>query len=472
MNAIHDPFIHKFPPEISSHIFRLCFPTLDFEDLDIWNKAAAFTRVLSLGAVCQKWRQLAWATPDLWDTLYVRIPPSPEHALVHWLPGLLREWLSRSGMRPLTIFFRYSGHSRKQDYHRLNDDFLDESTAISLDPAADLVIDIINFHSGRWRNLHLDVGADIPQLFCGSIHSNQLLCLELGINGKSFPTPKFVMKSKPFPTQLTLNSFPPTLIDIGWENITHAILCNLSVHECLAVLRRTPSLEYCLASPWREATAEIGTTINPHLRSLNVSSRGTTLLDAINVPSLEEWIYNTEGALLPVAAMVSLLKRSGCFLKILNLRHVKAPPDNLFILFQELPSLERLQFDFFSAKNTMTVMDDILARISNTRPGSSTMPSEGTSRQRFRPHLQFMECMTLATTLAPFSWNLIPQLYRQGHRRSLTLRSGAKESHITHETALQLLKLADEGVDLQILDKTTKAGGDFLENFRKRVCSL
>ena len=26
MNAIHDPFIHKFPPEIGSYIFRLCFP--------------------------------------------------------------------------------------------------------------------------------------------------------------------------------------------------------------------------------------------------------------------------------------------------------------------------------------------------------------------------------------------------------------------------------------------------------------
>ena len=31
MNTIHDPFIHKFPPEIGSHIFRLCLPTLHFE---------------------------------------------------------------------------------------------------------------------------------------------------------------------------------------------------------------------------------------------------------------------------------------------------------------------------------------------------------------------------------------------------------------------------------------------------------
>jgi hypothetical protein len=82
-----------------------------------------------------------------------------------------------------------------------------------------------------------------------------------------------------------------------------------------------------------------------------------------------------------------------------------------------------------------------------------------------------MKCTTSCTT-APFSWNRIPQLYRQGHRRSLTLKSAAEESHISDEIALQLLKLIDEGVDLQILDETTEGGGDFLENFRKRVCSL
>jgi len=43
------------------------------------------------------------------------------------------------------------------------------------------------------------------------------------------------------------------------------------------------------------------------------------------------------------------------------------------------------------------------------------------------------------------------------------------ESHISDETALQLLKLTDEGVNLQTLDKTTRMGGNFLENFRKRM---
>jgi hypothetical protein len=66
----------------------------------------------------------------------------------------------------------------------------------------------------------------------------------------------------------------------------------------------------------------------------------------------------------------------------------------------------------------------------------------------------------------------IPQLYRQGHWCSLTLKTVAYPSHLSDKTASQLLNLVDEGVDLQILDNTTGAAGDFLENFRKKVCGL
>ena len=425
MNAIHDPFIHKLPPEIGSHIFYLCFPTLDFEDIQLWREAATFTRVLKLGAVCRKWRQLGWATPLLWDTLHVRISPSMTRSVAESLPGLLREWLGRSGIRPLTIFFHYYG--RAEGIYSYDP----PHESILLESAADLAMEVINLYSGRWRNLHLHVAADILGRLCGSIQPNQLLFLELEINGERLPTQKFIMKSKPFPTQLLLTNFPPTMIDIGWKNITRAMLYNLSANQCLEVLQRTPVLEHCLAEPWDDGTVNPGTTIfHRELRSLNCSYSGTRFLEAINVPSLEEWVHNTEGDPLPVTAMVSLLKRSGCCLKILNLLNISTPSDDLSILFQAMPSLERLQLDFWSVKNTDGVINDILARIFNSpsKSGNSTISSEDASRESFLPRLQFMECITSCGT-APFSWNHIPQLYRQGHRRSLTLKSTAKESH-------------------------------------------
>ena len=474
MNASHDPFIHKLPPEIGSYIFRLFLPTLDFEDNYIWPEPATYTRVLTLGAICRKWRQLAWTTPDLWDTIYLTIRPSMKRSLAKSLPGLLRAWLSRSGIRPLTILFYHSRCSEESEDSPSHDDSSDESTAESLASVTDLVIEVINLHSDRWQNLHVHVSADIPERLCGSIQPSQLLFLELGLDGGSSPTPKFVMKSKPFPTQLTLTEFPPTKIDIGWDNITRAILCDLTADECLEVLQRTPVLEYCLAELRDDATGNLGTTIlHRRLRSLKSSYNGTRFLEAINVPSLKEWTHNTRGRgdPLPVTAMVSLLKRSGCCLKILNLQKISVPPEDLSNLFHAIPSLERLQLHFWSVENADGVMDEILARIFNSPSFNSTIPSEDANRESFLPYLQFMECTT-SCEAAPFSWSHIPQFYRQGHRHSLTLKSAAKESHISDETALELLKLADEGVDLQILDTTTRARGDLLEILRKKVGSL
>ena len=372
-------------------------------------------------------------------------------------------------MRPLNIFFCYYGCSEENDFY---DDLPDKSIVKVLQSAAAEILEVINSHSGRWRNLHLDVRADIPERLRGSTQPNQLFGLELGVDGERSPTQKFIMKRKPYPTLLTLMNFSPTSIDIGWDNIIRASLYNLNANECLEVLRRAPALECCLAEPWDDVTVEFGTTIHPHLRSLDILSRGPKFLDAINVPSLEEWFHNTDNGPLPVTAMVSLLERSGCCLKILDLQNTSASPEDLSILFKAIPSLERLQLHFVSVKKTDGVMDDILARIFNSTPCNSTIPSEEVSRQSFLPRLQVLECMPSFTMFAAFSWNHIPQLYCQGHRRSLALKSAAEESHISDDTALQLLKLIDEGVNLQILDRTTEAGGDFLENFRKRVCSL
>ena len=59
MNENHDHLIHKFPPEIASHIFvQSAPPSACFDGKDR-------SCPLYLGSVCQKWQQLAWATPHL-----------------------------------------------------------------------------------------------------------------------------------------------------------------------------------------------------------------------------------------------------------------------------------------------------------------------------------------------------------------------------------------------------------------------
>jgi len=113
------------------------------------------------------------------------------------------------------------------------------------------------------------------------------------------------------------------------------------------------------------------------------------------------------------------------------------------------------------------MMDDILVRIFRPAPGSGSILVESHTPEPFLPRLQFMECNTVERD-APLSWDCIPQLYRQGHRRSLALGTIVNKSDITDETALQLLQLAGEGRNLQIFD--ISIGGYFPENFRKRIC--
>lgn len=129
-------------------------------------------------------------------------------------------------------------------------------------------------------------------------------------------------------------------------------------------------------------------------------------------------------------------------------------------------SLERLclVFNLKWWDEDTILLDDVLTCIFHKMPGNGAVSPEGATPKPFLPHLQVMDCRSYNNQLGSlFSWDRIPQHYRQGHRRSLTLKSTALEGHITDETTLELLQLVDEGVDLQIVDGR---GSDFLENFR------
>jgi len=456
INAIHDPFIHKFPPEIGSHIFRLYLPTpLIYPIFDYpSNGQEEFLWALRLGAVCRKWRELAWATPNLWETLSITVMPSTLRILGKSWPGLISEWLGRSGVLPLTIIFRRDGFSR-------NDEEEEE-----FDNATNRIIEVINLHSSRWRHLSLEVDSDIPERFSGSMDPNQLFLLELVAYGRRSLTQNFTMKSKPFPTHIALYNFSPTSITIGWDNITHATLSNMNANECVEVLRRSPAMEYFKADdfirPSNDSPVDVDTfTVHPRIRSMDLSHKSSDILDMIKVPALEEWTHFQESRRLPVDAMVSLIKRSGCYLKILNLQYISVRSENLPTLFQAVPSLERLEIGFrSSSQNVNDLMDDILLRIFRSPPDKSTVPANA-SRETFLPCLQFMNCET------SFSWDRVPQLYRQGHRHSLTLKSPTNRLETSDETATELLKLVDEGAKFVIYDYFNC--GDFLRNFRERM---
>jgi len=476
-NAIHDPFINKLPPEIASHILCLSLTTLNNGDDDPnamygqWSIIRKdWAAPLKLGSVCCKWRQLAWSTPNLWTTVHIRIKPSMTASTAESLPGLLREWLGRSGALPLTVYFF--------PYHEftnfaLQDDLLDinptDTWTDTLDVAAGLVIGILNFYSGRWRNLYLKASADMLVRFSGSAEPKQLVSLELSDtmadDSPSLAPQKFMMESELSPTHLKLTYFRLTSISLRWDNITHATLSAITDEETLDFLRRASNLEYFYALSYDSSVITIQTPIFlPQLRSLDLGTRNLeNILGAITLPSLKEWTQKTYGEGLPVAAIISFLERSGCPLKVLNLETAPPPRDlDLISLFQALHSLEYLCLRFRDGVNPAIVMDDILTRIFCSVPRSSDIRVDAPF-DSFLPNLRSMEYYR-SWEGPPLSWDRIPELYHQGHRRSLTLKCSAFNRDIRYQTALRLLQLVDEGVDLQIPHATQN--GDFLENFR------
>jgi len=341
INANHDPFIHKLPPEIGSHIFYLCLPSLD-TPMSTSTPGQEWKRPLKLGAVCRKWRQLAWATPNLWSTLLLKIKPSTPRSLAESLPDLLREWLGRSGLLPLTLFFDHAGYSETPPGTSFGLRRAEETRVEILKTATDLVIEVINLYWGRFENLYLNLVADVHERISGSMQPNKITSLELGVYGDRLPTQKFITESKPNPKYLSLIEFPPTSIDIRWDNVTHAMLGSLYLEECVEVLQRAPALEYChIYGLPDDPTIDFDIVIlHPRLRSLNSNHNSQDLLYVINVPSLEEWTHDMGDEQYDCASMVSLLDRSNCFLKVLNLEGDL--PEDLSALLQATPLLESL----------------------------------------------------------------------------------------------------------------------------------
>ena len=207
-------------------------------------------------------------------------------------------------------------------------------------------------------------------------------------------------------------------------------LYNVDTNKCLKLLQRAPALEYYLVAPQDDAMININTTtLYPWLHSLDFTSQETKFLEAISVPSLKELMYNTDSDPLPMIAMVSLLKCSGCDLKILKLKELQCTK-NLLILLQAVPSLEHLQVNFWQDWNHDGGIDKILTQIFWSPSSANTIPPEETTGGSFLPCLQVIDCQGNNWSYAPFSWECIPQLYYQGHRCSLMLKSIAYASHM------------------------------------------
>ncbi len=114
MNLQNDP-MRCLPIEILSHIFTLCLPYQP-PPPNIDSNMALPTRwevdvhpvPFRPGSICRYWRQIAWSTPQLWNTLHLHVSGSTKGNLE--CNRLLDEWLRRLGQLPIYISVFWVGH--------------------------------------------------------------------------------------------------------------------------------------------------------------------------------------------------------------------------------------------------------------------------------------------------------------------------------------------------------------------------
>ena len=204
--------------------------------------------------MCQKWRQLAWATPQLWSSIVV----GPREAPLE----LIAKWLERSATLPLTIRFY---------------DVLGQHDGVS---------PILNKHSARWYDIHLDIPPTYFPGFYGSEEENILHRLVLCSSAprlKYTDPPKFIMKSEPRPTDLSLLGVSLSWVDIIWNNLTVASVSRI---DGRAPLLRTFRMQEIDSLPGIRI-------VHPHLHSLellhmNDRRASVGFLNSVGFPSLQQ----------------------------------------------------------------------------------------------------------------------------------------------------------------------------------------
>ena len=196
--------------------------------------------------MCQKWQQLAWATPELWTSLDIGSFNRDRAQFV-------RERLDRSGSLPLDIKLFNDGDCEDPKHH-------------------EEVINILNKHSARWHNIHLDLWAGHLRCLSSSSYENILRRLALCLAYSTGRPSKISTFSKPSPTDLTLRRVGLPDVDIVWNNLTTALVDDIGVDECFELIHRAPLLGtlklHAINSSSDIFPIPSARIVHPHLHSL------------------------------------------------------------------------------------------------------------------------------------------------------------------------------------------------------------
>ncbi|KDR86103.1 hypothetical protein GALMADRAFT_235337 [Galerina marginata CBS 339.88] len=478
INQIHPSSIHRIPMEISSRIFLFCvhrglFDTQPVVNIDIVDPDLVSGR-LGLGAVCRTWRQIAWATPQLWNFISIQFKVDKFPAR----DELVKEWLSRSGQLPLSISVFERRYVEENPYLPL----IGESTAHHFHS----VIQTLSSYSNRWQNLSLKLPSFLCRRFADvTSHADVLHTLHLlpefqyneDLEDKEELT---FANFTPRPRDVAICSYRLKSVHIDWNILTHFYTKGFHIDECLELLRRSPQLTHCQMLYIRETDSHFPVPGNPivhHvLRDLHVDFSGgqeieelALFFDNITLRSLTHFRCGLYNCSLPGDLLLSFIERSSCCLRSFRIDDVSFEDDHgkLECLLRAMPSLSDLWLPSYASSSSISEDPPqnvflLLGRVS--------INTDDESGETFLPELQNLTHITGPL----FSWSRMLNVFGQLESepanpflrplKHLTVRCRTfdQDNTIDKQSVLRILQLKRAGIHLTVIDEDAYEHQDLL----------
>ncbi|KDR85890.1 hypothetical protein GALMADRAFT_235027 [Galerina marginata CBS 339.88] len=454
INRSHDPMAGRLPPEIVLIIFQFCMPDIRRDTQGLWKfSSKEIATPLTLGAVCQHWRYVAWSTPELWTVIKVDLDASHLRLQCH----LARDWLSRSGSQlPLSIriFASRSGQRLKHP----------GSAKIARE-----FIHTLNRYSDRWRLLDLSIPPYLFPTFCGdSLASSILRTLQLEAIPQYAPGENFKFnrqKVKLKPEVVFLSDLPLRAVNIEWDNVTQVKLQGLPPRDCFRLLKRALQLKDCtfydigLDRAGNHPTAT-DTISHSQLTVLDVSSQYTLdpFFTRVAFPALEELSYDTmqEGYNISITTLISLIKRSSSRLRKLRIEDITVDQIALISLLEVVPFLWQLEI----VTGTSSALDSLFNHLAMTSIANDSDTENDEQLVHFLPELQFLRFQIPVQPSCKFIPAIFGPLFELDNRRRRPLhtilvhfewREDDPIFSIDKEIMRDILSILGAGLNLEIL---------------------
>jgi hypothetical protein len=339
--------IRRLPPEILGYIFLLAIPHIRYVRPD------SRSPPLTLRQICKAWKAIAESTSNLWSSIDLNF---------NWSKGVesqlsdgIQGWLSRSSSHPINIEIGYQPG------------FVDGDDV----PNLDQLFDMLMLFAIRWRYVSLCIPLHMMQRLLGCHESplSMLHSLELHSSGPTVDVPTVSLTDSATALRRIIlhgHFTGSQWVALPWHQLTHLITkgtpsSDMSVAECMAIIGRSPRLEYgsFRLSFVAQASAPCPTT---HLQLSTFMITGKrrfilTLLDNLTLPALRRLTIDFGGpkgkgwlsSLLP--HLTSLISRSSCTINSIYIPNQMPFRDEeregLFVRFvEQFPSLLRVDIKY------------------------------------------------------------------------------------------------------------------------------